>query len=83
MKLYLISYDLNKPGKNYSELLEELRALGAKRILLSQWVLRSAHRVSDLRDDLKRLMDTNDRLLIVEISGGWASRNTMVDIREL
>ena len=39
MALYLISYDLLKPGKNYDPLLDALTQQGAKRVLLSQWIL--------------------------------------------
>lgn len=38
--LYLISYDLMKPGKDYKDLWAALYAIGAKRILESEWLVR-------------------------------------------
>lgn len=55
MKKYMISYDLLKPGQNYEALWERLRELGARKILYSQWVLRTASMTAlQIRDDLTR-----------------------------
>lgn len=60
--LYLISYDLIKPGKDYAALIDELKKLGAKRILLSQWVVRRGNTTAEaLRDYFRSFIDSNDR----------------------
>ena len=41
MSLHFISYDLVAHNNNYEPLYSELLRLGATRILLSQWVVRS------------------------------------------
>src|SRR5215213_2400027 len=61
MPRYLISYDLNAPGRNYEALFDELARLGAKRLLLSQWGLRNAANAVAIRDHLWSFMDGNDR----------------------
>ncbi|HEV8415818.1 MAG TPA: hypothetical protein VGQ49_19665 [Bryobacteraceae bacterium] len=76
-KPYLISYDLDKPGQNYPRLIARLQAHGAVRVLLSQWALTSTWSAEQLRNDLQAYMDTNDRILVVEISGQWAYSNIM------
>ena len=76
MKPYLISYDLDKPGQNYERLTARLKQLQAVRVLMSQWALKSAYDAKELRDDLKRYVDSNDRILITEIRD-WASYNLM------
>lgn len=75
---YVISYDLDLPGKDYTALLNELRRLGATRILLSQWLLNSPNTASQLRDHFRQYIDANDRLLVNPL-GAWASWNLMAD----
>lgn len=76
-KPFLISYDLDKPGQNYEQLIIRLKAHGAVRVLFSQWVLSTTWTAEQLRNDLQSYLDSNDRLLVVEISGQWAYANIM------
>ena len=78
---YLISYDLNTPGKNYQALWDAIAGLSAQRVLLSQWITRRSNTSAQgLRDYLWAFMDANDRLLVVCMdSADWASMNTMVN----
>ena len=78
---YVISYDLDAPGKNYKKLTDELVRLGATRILLSQWVARrTGTTATGLRDHVWQFMDANDRLLVTSLgSADWAGRNLMAD----
>ena len=75
-KPYLISYDLDKPGQNYERLIARLKQHGAFRVLLSQWALNTTLTPVQLRDDLKAYVDSNDRLLVTQVSD-WASYNLM------
>lgn len=77
MKAYMVSYDLDKPGQDYEKLIKRLKEHGAVRILLSQWALRTNWSAIQLRDDLKGYIDGNDRLLVSELMGEWASWNIM------
>lgn len=82
---YLISYDLDSPGKNYDALIGALESVGAKRVLFSQWVVRwDGTSAVGIRDWVKTFIDTNDRILVVEIDGtGWASYRAMTDINSI
>lgn len=82
MKLFFVTYDLLKPGKNYDQLYAALERLGAKRVLLSVWALRGNHTAAGLRDSLKQHMDSNDRLLVIE-SADWAAWNAMIKIADV
>ena len=75
MKKHLISYDLLKPGKDYEPLYQRLRQLGALKVLYSEWLLRSTATAVQVRDDLKRFIDGNDRLLVTVLTGeaAWTS----------
>jgi hypothetical protein len=66
VKLQLVSYDLNRPGQDYAGLISRLTQLGAKRILYSQWMLRTPMTAVQLRDDLQRFIDATDMLLVVD-----------------
>ena len=79
---YVISYDLNKPGKDYQKLTDALKSLGAERILLSEWVTtkRTGTNAAKLRDWLWTFMDGSDRLMVVCLdSSEWAGMNLMAN----
>ena len=82
---YMISYDLVAPGKDYQTLYDELENLNAKRVLKSQWVLNRFNTTpTGLRDHFRGFIDSNDRLLIVEINGdGWSGWNLISKISEM
>ena len=76
-KPYLVSYDLDKPGQNYDALIARLLQHHAVRVLRSQWVLSTTWTASQLCNDLKTYTDSNDRILVVEMSHSWAFTNIM------
>ena len=76
MKTFLISYDLDKPGQNYQKLIAELERLGGFRVLFSQWAVQLSNPVVQVRDHLLQFIDSNDRLLVMEV-GNWASWGLM------
>lgn len=72
MALIYVAYDLDKPGKNYPNLWDELESLGAKRVQDSVWVLESDTTAKELRDTLKAHIDDDDRILVVKSqSSAW------------
>ncbi len=76
MKPFLISYDLDKPGQKYEGLIARLKEHGAVRVLLSQWALKTSWTAVQLRDDFKRYIDSNDRLLVTQVAD-WAYHRIM------
>lgn len=81
-RLFGVSYDLPKPGQDYPSLTTALKNLGAKKILQSHWVLRSASTAVELREHLKPFIDSNDRLFVDQISE-WASHKTLATPKDL
>jgi hypothetical protein len=77
--LYLISYDLLNHSKEeeYKELFDELQRLGAKRVLLSQWLWRGSNTSGQIRDHLMQFVHTTDRILVVEVPTNWAGNNLL------
>lgn len=80
-KKYLITYDLDRPGQDYTDLLAYLRKLGATRVLESVWLLKSDLEHGALRDQIRSngRVDTNDRILVVGLNGAGAWHNLMVN----
>lgn len=73
MAKYLITYDLNKPGQNYSDLYEAIKALGNYRHPLdSTWFVSTSKSASDIRDALKGEIDSSDKLFVTKVES-WAS----------
>jgi len=73
MATYLISYDLNAPGKNYEALYEAIKSLGAWwHHLDSTWIVKHDGPAGPIRDALARSLDSNDKLLVVRLTGEGA-----------
>ena len=75
MRKYMVVYDLERRGESYEPLLNALRKLGALHVLYSKWVLRSDLTSVQIRDYLRKFIDPNDLLLVVELTGvaAWTS----------
>lgn len=74
MSVYLITYDLHDPGQDYSDLHDAIESYGDFcHILESCWLIDTTDSVSDVRDELKTHIDSNDRLFVFKQSGVWAT----------
>lgn len=75
MALYFLEYDLRKK-RDYEKLYAELQRLGAVRILESLWCFKyqTASSVT-LRDHFKQFIDSDDGLIVAEVSD-WATYKT-------
>ncbi len=79
---YLISYDLDKPGQNYTGLISDLQRSGAVRVLKSAWVINTSWSAVQIRDWVKQRTDSNDRVVVTELDN-WAAHNPMAKISEV
>jgi hypothetical protein len=76
--LYWISYDLDRPGRDYSKLLNRLKDFDAVNVLVSDWILRNdTISPAALRDDLARFLEAEDRIIVVEVHDRAAWRNLL------
>lgn len=75
MSVYSITYDLNAPGKDYKDLYEVIKSLGAwAHYLESTWFVDSSYSASEIRDKLKEVIDKNDSLFVAKVTtdySGW------------
>lgn len=76
MSILLVSYDLKKPGRNYEPVWNYLKKFNHCKALESLWLLDTAKSVTVVRDELKELVDTNDRTFVCRIyPREWATTN--------
>jgi hypothetical protein len=79
MGVFLISYDLDKPGQDYHRLIKELERLRAVKVLFSEWLFKSTSSAVQIRDYLQGFVDANDMLLIVQLTGAAAWTKLMIN----
>lgn len=71
--VYIISYDLKTPGRNYSSLTEAIKSYGVWwHQTGSVWVVVSDDSASAIRDSLMKHIDKNDKLFVASLKGSWA-----------
>ncbi len=67
---YLVAYDLRRPGQDYPDLIKNLESFSIKwHIMQSKWIIHTPLTAKELRDRLKKFLDTNDKLLVVKTGG--------------
>jgi hypothetical protein len=74
-----ISYELKKPGQDYNNLYDTIKSASSWcHPLTSHWFIRTEQSVQTWYEKLHKVMDENDYLFIVDITGqsrqGWLSQ---------
>lgn len=67
MSVYLVSYDLHNPNRNYNSLIQAIQSYGVNNyyhILKSQYLVSTSQNSIEIRDFLKRHLDNNDEILV-------------------
>jgi CRISPR/Cas system-associated endoribonuclease Cas2 len=70
--IYLITYDLMEPGKDYSGIYKALKSF--KRwchYLGSTWLIDTDVPITEIHNKLKPYIDENDNLLIIEVKDNY------------
>ena len=75
MPVFLISFDLDRIGSNYSILRKKLASLNALQAQGSVWFVKHEGSADDLRDYLQESLEHNDRLFVGVIGSNWSSFN--------
>jgi hypothetical protein len=75
MSSILIGYDLNRQGQNYTALIEKIKTLGYDwwHCLDSTWIIKTHLACVQVRDTLRLLLDANDELLVIDVTGDAAA----------
>lgn len=76
MGVFAINYDLSSPDRDYDKLTEQIKSYGTwAHFLDSLWLVSSSKTAGEIRDHLKKHIDSNDQLFVARLSGNWASSN--------
>ncbi|MDE0804072.1 MAG: hypothetical protein OSA99_12195 [Acidimicrobiales bacterium] len=78
MATYIVSYDLQSPGQDYAPLVEYLKSLpNWWHHLGSTWVVVTDMEAAELRNEIRNLVDGNDKVLVVRSAsvGAWRGFN--------
>lgn len=86
MGVLLVSYDLGQPetSDSYTDLIKKIKSYpGYCKPEYSLWLISTDKQTDTVRDELKAYLDTNDKLLVVRVTGaGWASYNLPSNITQ-
>ena len=81
----LISYDLKKPGRDYSGLTNVIKVIGGIstiHLLESAWLVSTTLSIKEVMTRLKVVTDFNDRIVITELSNiGWHNLEPLTQLR--
>lgn len=84
-QVYCVSYDLNKPGQNYTPLYEELKkSLNWWHYLDSTWLIYTNETADQLWQRLRKHTDDSDNVLIIRVcddKAGWLKKEAWEWIR--
>ena len=85
--IYLVTYDLNKEGKDYNSLYDKIKSIGPWfHPLESVWFLKSSDNVNNITEQIRTTMDVNDHIFVVNISNqdrqGWLPKTAWEWLRE-
>ena len=77
--IYNVSYELRKPGQNYDTLYDTIKTAPSWcHPMTSHWFIRTNESVQAWSDRLLRVIDKDDSLFVVDITGqprqGWLSQ---------
>lgn len=72
MSLYLVCYDIREPEWNYQGLHDRLASLSAVRLLETVWIVKSTGNSGTIRDDLRKQIFADDRLVVAALCGDAA-----------
>ena len=76
MSRKIVSYDLSQPHRNYKALFEELDKFpNWSRPLESVWILDTDLTTEQIVDRLRRVLDSDDKLFVAEMTSSWTSWN--------
>ena len=77
MAVFMVSYDLNAPGKDYTALLVAIREYECCHTLKSAFFIEANTTAGVIRDNLAQYLDANDALYVVRLQGNWAANRKL------
>ena len=75
MAIVLVTYDLKKPGQNYSAVFDYLKKFTHCKGMESVWLLDTITSCETIRESLRSVADSNDIIFVVRLQRDWSSLN--------
>lgn len=72
MPVLLVTYDLNRPGKDYSNLLSAIKKFSWARLSESSYAVATSLSPQAVFDRLRPYLDTNDHLYVINLVRPYA-----------
>ncbi|BCK62648.1 hypothetical protein KAM338_42920 [Aeromonas caviae] len=72
MAVLLVTYDLNKPGKDYNDLLKTIKSYAWARLSESSYAIKTDQSPQQVFDKLKPFLDQNDNLYVINLKKPYA-----------
>ena len=74
-RVFEIVYDLRSAGQDYDGVKERIKEVmtGGGWLMQSTYVITSEHTAAQIRDHIRKSLDTNDKLLVTKLVRNWAS----------
>lgn len=70
MAAFIIAYDLHKVGQNYTCITQKLEAYPTHwHMQGSVWIIETNQSAVQIRDNLSRCLDSNDKLMVARLAG--------------
>jgi CRISPR-associated endonuclease Cas2 len=67
MSVLLVTYYLNKPEQDYSDLLKKIKSYPYSRLSESSYAIITDKRTQTIYEELKKYIDKNDNILIINL----------------
>ena len=78
MACKIITYDLDKPNRNYDYLFEAINEIGSWwHCVESVWIVDTTKSVSTIRDTLKQNLDSGDKLAVLTLTS-WLGHSQSI-----
>lgn len=77
MAVYIVTYDLNTPGQDYGPLIEAIKQYTHCKCLKSAFFIDTTEDTATVIGKLKKLIDDNDALYVMELRKHWHANKKM------
>lgn len=77
MSMFLVSYDLIGPNRDYDAVATHLKGYGTwARPLESVWIIKTDKTAKEVKTALRGVTDANDKLIVLKLEPGtWSTSN--------
>ena len=72
MAIYCVTYDLISPNQDYDAIHEYLEEFEHCKHLELFWLIKSNKKASEIKSELKSLIDSDDIVFVARLQGSWA-----------